>query len=258
MAKKGEVKHKDRVGEKFTTNEGYVAEIIEYRNSMDLDVKLCEGTVLKNLKYANLVKGAVRNPNHKSVYGIGYSGIGEYNSHKDGKIRKSYDVWHSLMRRCYWDKYHAREKSYKDVTVCEEWHNYQNFAKWFEENYNPETMQGWDLDKDIICPECKIYSPDTCCFVPLEINKFFCKSKESRLGLMVGVKRNHKGFQCRVFIDGVRLTSKTYKTQEEASLFYNTEKEKYAKKIAEKWRGTISDIIYDKLINYKVKQNGSL
>lgn len=253
MPKKGEILHIERTGEKFTICDGYEATIISYRKSTDLDVILNEGTIITNISYSNLRKGILKNPNHPSVYGVGYIGQGEYGTLINGKLSKAYDVWHSFLRRSYWKGYHASEKSYKDTTVCEAWKCFQTFAKWFYKNYNSETMKGWDLDKDILVKGNKIYSPKTCCFVPLEINKFFCKTKEGKLGLKVGVKINGSGFQCRVHINGERLTSKTFKTQEEAFFFYKTEKEEYAKVLAEKWKNLIPKEIYNKLIEYKVE-----
>ena len=41
-------------------------------------------------------------------------------------------------------------KNYLDVTVCEEWHNFQNFAKWFYENYYEISGEKMRLDKDIL------------------------------------------------------------------------------------------------------------
>ncbi len=247
---------KNRVGEVFTIRDGYKAEIIKYEGVKSITVKLSDGTIIENVSYGNLKIGSLINPNHRSVYGVGFMGQGVYTSQENNGLSKAYDRWHSLLRRSYWEGYHASDKSYKDVTVCEDWHNFQNFAKWFYENYNPEIMQDWQLDKDIICSECKIYSPETCCFVPSEINKFFCKSVNKSTNLPVGVNMNGTGFKAEVNIGG-KTIHKTFRKLEDAVNFYKTEKEKYAKKVAEKWKNIVSDIVYDKLINYKVKQNGS-
>jgi hypothetical protein len=54
--------------------------------------------------------------------------------------------------------------------VCNEWHNFQNFAEWFCKNYCDASMDKWQLDKDIIVPGNRVYSPETCCFVPNAVN----------------------------------------------------------------------------------------
>ncbi len=71
-------------------------------------------------------------------------------------------VWLGMMNRCY----SGKNKSYAAVTVCEEWHNFITFAKWYIEN----NIDGWCLDKDLLSNSYKMYSPSTCCFIPRIIN----------------------------------------------------------------------------------------
>ena len=53
-------------------------------------------------------------------------------------------------------------------------------------------MEGWQLDKDILIKGNKIYSPDTCCFVPSEINNLFVGCNKSRGSLPIGVTFNKR------------------------------------------------------------------
>ena len=71
-----------------------------------------------------------------------------------------------MIIRCYSNNYHQREPSYKECSVCEEWLNFQNFAKWWYINYFEEG----DLDKDLLVKDNKIYSPKYCCILPKQIN----------------------------------------------------------------------------------------
>lgn len=157
-----------RVGEKYITNQGYEIQIVAYRRRSDCDVVFLNSGLVVSSNYNVIKKGGVENPFHLSVFGVGCIGVGEYNP--KGKF---YETWRSILRRCYNKKFQEKQQTYKGVTVCEEWHNFQNFAKWMDENYNIETMLGFELDKDIICSVCKLYSPATCCFVPREINMLF-------------------------------------------------------------------------------------
>lgn len=61
-------------------------------------------------------------------------------------------------------------RSYADVVVSLEFLNFQKFATWYYRQ--PGCMEkGWHLDKDLLSmPGKRIYSPDTCCFLPSEIN----------------------------------------------------------------------------------------
>ena len=102
-----------------------------------------------------------------------------------------YQRYYNMLSRCY----NKKAKHYScygaiGVTVCEEWKCFQTFLSWCISNREPH-MQDWQIDKDILCPDCKIYSPETCAFVPQEINKLFTNTKNSSLSTGLTLK---KGF----------------------------------------------------------------
>jgi hypothetical protein len=237
---------KNRVGEKHITNEGYEIEIIEYFSSFNLTIQFKDKTVLKNIQYGYIVRGSIKNPNHRSVYGVGYFGVGVYNGVKHVKI---YQTWHDILKRCYSEKKQKRNPSYIGVLVAEEWHNFQVFAKWFEEN----SIDNFELDKDILCKDCKTYSPQTCCFVPQEINKIFIRSEKTRGNFPIGVHKLENGYVSRININGKRIYLGYFNTPEEAFHAYKTEKEKYIKEVADKWKYQITEQVYNALINYTVE-----
>ena len=105
-------------------------------------------------------RGGVKDKLLPSVYGAGYLGDGEYKPYADGRNTKAYAVWNSVLQRCYDANCHEQHPTYKECIVCEEWLNFQVFAKWFEENY----IEGCDLDKDIKVKGNKTYSPEFCKF----------------------------------------------------------------------------------------------
>lgn len=248
--KEGSIKKPEsRLGKKFTTNQGTEGEIIAYRSATDIDFLFDSGSIVENITYGNLKKGTIFDPLTPSVFGVGYLGIGDY-SRKNSTL--CYTKWVSIIRRCYYEGYHANQKCYKDVTVCKEWHDFQNFAKWFQDNYNATTMKGWELDKDIICKDCKQYSPETCCFIPQEINKFFTvKPKKSKLPL--GVYKQFNKYKTNISMGKGKRQVTSFDRLEDAILHYNTTKNKYGVTLAEKWKDKISDIIYNKLVSYKLE-----
>ena len=76
-----------------------------------------------------------------------------------------------MYNRCYSKAFQESHPWYKGCTVCDEWldpeHGLGRFAKWCNENYYIVEGEGTtQLDKDILIPGNKIYSPDTCIFVP--------------------------------------------------------------------------------------------
>ena len=157
-----------------------------------------------------------------------------------------------MIYRCYSEKSQERHPTYKDVTVCEEWHNFQNFAEWMEDNYDPEIMQGWQLDKDILFKGNKIYSPDTCRLVPAEINDTL-KNVKVHNNILVGVSYNIKNNNYRTWLPRNKKGKRNFKTPEEAFQRYKTTREEYIKEVADKYKGQISNEIYQAMYNYQVE-----
>lgn len=191
-----------------------------------------------------------------AVCGVGFLGEGVYKSYiGKGKLTKPYAVWADMLKRGYNSGYKQNHPTYKDVTVCTEWHNFQNFAEWFYENYNSEIMKGWTLDKDIICKDCKVYSPETCCFVPQEINKLFLFTKQNKGLYPTGVSfsKQNKKFLAKIKKHNKSYNLGYYITPEEAFEVYKTAKEKHIKEIAEEWKNLISNKVYEILITYKIQ-----
>lgn len=244
-----------RVGEKHITNQGYELEIIEYFNAKNCTVKFGENQIVKNKIYTSIKKGSVDNPYHKSVFSIGYVGVGEYPLRENGRPSKSYSNWAGMLQRCYDDKNQEKYPTYKDCYVTEEWHNFQNFAEWYYNNWKSHMDKGWCLDKDILIKGNKIYSPETCCFVPSEINNLFVKSNNSRGEYPIGVHFDKEKLK---FIAQIRRNNKptflgTFDIPEEAFQDYKTAKEEYIKEIADKWKGQISEQVYQSMYKYQVE-----
>lgn len=235
------MKKTDRTGEKHITNQGYEVEIIQYNTPTDCIIMFNDkyNTIIKR-EYAYIKKGMIKNPNHVTIYGIGFMGQGIYNSIKDSK---AFIKWVNILRRC--SSYNT-QISYAGVKVNEKWYNFQNFAQWFYQNYNYDYMEKWHIDKDIICKDCRVYSPETCAFVPREINNLFTKREKCRGDLPIGVQKDKFGY--RTFVSGVKLKKSLYKTPEEAFSRYKLEKE-----VAEKWRDKIDLRIYQAMMDYEVK-----
>jgi hypothetical protein len=202
--------------------------------------------------YQCFCEGTIKNPRFPFLYGLGYVGDGVYKTKGFHKKTPYYVKWFNIFERCYNGVY----PSYKTVKVCEEWHNFQNFAKWYEENWKSDYMDNkWSLDKDILVKGNKIYSPETCCFVPQEINSLFIKLNSRRGEYPIGVYLSKNKKYISNFTKGKRVTMYlgTYNTPEEAFQVYKETKESYIKEIADKWKGQISDKVYEAMYNYKVE-----
>lgn len=103
------------------------------------------------------------------IYGIGYVKGSKDNPARIGSSSDmAYRVWYNMLTRCYKNGGHG---SYKNVVVCKEWHNYNNFREWYNSVVPKDVKQELHLDKDLFSEKGnKVYSPNTCCILPKEIN----------------------------------------------------------------------------------------
>lgn len=185
-------------------------------------------------------------PYTPSAYGIGYMGEGSYSSSENGIPTKCYKQWNSMLLRCYDEKHLVRYPTYRGCSVSEEWHNFQNFAKWYEKYY----IEGYALDKDILIKGNKVYGPTTCCFIPAEINSMF---KVYNRTYPTGVQKVGKKFRAYICTHVETINLGHFLTVEEAFNAYKIAKEKHIKIIAEKYRSVIDVRVYECLINYQIE-----
>lgn len=94
-----------------------------------------------------------------------------------------YRAWKSMLERCYSESCQKKHPTYYGCVVCKEWLTFSNFKSWME-------TQDWkekELDKDILIPGNKIYSPEACVFVDSITNTFVTKCDASRGEWPIGV-----------------------------------------------------------------------
>lgn len=158
------------IDECFVTNEGYNIQIIDYVDTKNVLIKFVDRPEIQIWStLQNIKNGQVKNPLHKSVYNIGYYGIGNYTARKNGIKTEEYIKWFSMFVRCYDDKYQLRQPTYIGCSVSDDFCNFQNFAEWYS-HYKYECKYPLEIDKDLLYEGNKIYSPKTCCLLPKEIN----------------------------------------------------------------------------------------
>ena len=251
----------DRTGERNINTFGSEMVIVECRGALDIDVYFPEyNWIAKGMRYDNFKKGNIKCPYERRVYGVGYLGEGKYKVYENGKNTKYYDAWHDMLNRCYSEKLHKKYPTYKDCKVCDEWHNFQNFGIWYKDNYYKIEDEKMHLDKDILIKGNKIYSPDTCIFVPQRINKLFTKCDKNRGNSVIGThhdKNNKYQANCRL-VNPKTGKSKNkylgiYDTELEAFEVYKYYKEKNIKEVADYFKEQIPQKLYDALYNYEVE-----
>ena len=182
----------------------------------------------------------------KLVWGVGVNDLG-YRVHvqewvtKDGgkRVRRTvfkcpyYTVWENMLQRCYNEKFLESNPSYVGTSVCNEWLYASEFKKWMEQ----QDWEGKSLDKDIIVPRSKLYSPDTCAFVLKATNNFVIASDASRGDYPIGVcLLKHTGRYrtfCQNPFTGEQEHLGYFSTPEEAHEAWRKRKHEIAQRVAE-------------------------
>lgn len=186
---------------------------------------------------------------NKLIFGVATNDSDPLIVKVDKYIRKAYHTWHNMIRRCY-DVTCCEFPLYSDCCVCDEWLLFSNFYKWWQQNY----VDGWDIDKDLLSYGNKIYSPQTCCFLPHEINTFITsKHRNKKDGLPKGVFKIQNGYYSSCYFNGSGNYLGYCDNINDAFQAYKTFKEKCVKELAEKWKSKLTERVYNALLNYKVK-----
>ena len=250
----------DRTGEENINNFGSKMIITGYRKNNDIDVYFPEyDWTAKNKQYSDFKNGKIKCPYERRIYGVGYLGEGKYKAYENGKNTRVYNVWHDMLKRCYDEKLHKKHLTYINCEICEEWYNFQNFAKWYEENYYEIEGERMHLDKDILVKGNKIYSPETCVFVPQTINVLFTKNDKNRGESIIGTSLQNGKYVARCsLINPETGESKgeylgRYDTQEKAFQVYKYYKEKNIKEVTDYFKKQIPQILYNALYDYEVE-----
>lgn len=261
----GAIRHKGSnlyIGSTFKTNSGWSGTIVSYKDPWNVEVLWQDGT--SSWEPASHIKlGSIKPLMQPSVEGVGYFGVGEFvpGLRKEGKKAdpRVYNMWVRMFSRCYnpTDMNKSRNAKYRDVHVDEDWHNFQNFAKWaykqtmiFEENV--------ELDKDLLSTSAKVYSKDTCCVVPSEINRFLIEQDIGTYGRgvhLIAPKTPNSvvGYVSKVNTGKGREYLGYFPLPSMAFAAYKKRKESYAKELAEKWKSRIDPRAYKALMNYTVE-----
>lgn len=250
----------DRIGEERLNNQGCLMKIVKYNDAHDIVVEFQDEYNTKvHTSYRWFLDGGVKNPYYPSVLGVGIIGT-KYPRSINCKNVKEYEAWRSMLERCFNKKTKEKYPTYKDVTCCKEWLNFENFYEWLHSQKNFDKWlnnKNWCLDKDIIIKNNKIYSPDTCCLVPQNINKLFVR-KNLKREFPIGIKKENNKFsaKCQNPFIGKAEYICMKDTKEEAFYFgYKPYKEAIIKKIAKEEydKGNITKQCYNAMMNYEVE-----
>ena len=237
-----------KIGEIRNNNSGTPMKIIDYKSTSDITVEfLDEYHYTKHTTYSNFVRGNVKNPYDRDLYGVGYFGVGKWKvKDETGKWSRVYLCWRHMLERCYHEKSSWQYPAYYGIcTVCEEWKCFQTFADWYKAR-EYDVNERLHLDKDIKHPGNTVYSPENCILVPQRLNAIFI-NKSNKRGLPNGIYRNRNKFTVKYNEKSLGV----YENINDAYLVYTKEKKKEIIKMANEYKGIIPNEVYDAVIAYE-------
>lgn len=255
--------YKQRIGSTKTNHQGCIMKVIDYIDNRNVIIEF-QDEFHEQVKstWSNFERGNIKNHYAPFVCGVGVVGT-KYPVTIDGQKTKEYTSWSAMITRCYTLTLSNGEnhyRRYEDVKVCDEWLLYENFYGWLhsQENFdNWIQLNNGAVDKDILVKGNKVYSPDTCCLVPDNVNALFLKADRIRGKYPIGVtyKRRDGVFEVQCRLNGKETYLGRRSTPEQGFLLYKEYKESYIKQVAQEEydKGNITKQCYEAMINYQVE-----
>ena len=248
-----DINYKDCVGNVYKSKSSGDFKIVKYNDSYNVEIQFLKTGYKTVVHLGHIRNGYVKDPYSPSVCGVGVTGT-KYQAKINGVITKEYDLWHSMLQRCYSDAYQKKQPTYEGCEVSDNFKSYEYFHEWCNKQIG-FSNQSWHLDKDLLIKGNKVYSEDSCIFIPSEINLLLVKNTASRGEHLIGVcwcKRD------KAFVAQVRKNKEKrehlglFNTEIEAFKAYKEAKESFIKEQANKWKSQIDERAYLALINYEV------
>ena len=249
-----DVSYKDCVGKVFKSLNSGDFKIVKYNDSYNVEIQFLKTGYEMVARLGHIKSGGVKDPYSPSVYGVGITGT-KYPSRVNGVLTKEYDLWTGMLRRCYSDALKKKYPTYIDCEVSDKFKSYEYFYEWCHKQIGFNSKD-WQLDKDLLVKGSKVYSENTCVFIPQEINLMLIKCDASRGEHLIGVcwHKKDNAFVAKVSkTKGKREYLGFFKTEIEAFNSYKQAKESFVKEQANKWKDEIDDRAYNALMNYQVE-----
>lgn len=149
-----------------------------------------------------------------------------------------------MLNRCYTSGANA----YTGCTVCPKWHDFQEFADWFASQPYANASDV-ELDKDILDPLNRVYSPEFCSLVPRLVNQMFRNTRSQRGRLPIGVKEGPrgKGFTARLSKYGKQVYLGKFGDIFSAFEAYQSAYSTYCSEVANEYEGKVDPRVIERL-----------
>ena len=244
-------------GQCFTTNSWGELKILQYVNSKYVVVKFINTGYECITQMDKILKGVVKDRMCPTVLGVGI--VGATKIQVNNEIPYVYNLWRGMLKRCYDLNFRKDHTTYKSSTVSDNFKYFPYFKEWCEAQigYNSvdENLKVFQLDKDILFKGNKLYSEDTCVFVPPEINKLLTHKRTNKGDYVIGVSfdRNLKKYVSKVNRNGKYEHLGVFSNEMDAFLAYKAAKESHIKYLANKWKDQIDYRVYEALMGWEIE-----
>ena len=228
--------------------------ILKYNNVRNVEIQFINTGYRKVAEMKEVRNGGIKDPYAPSVYGFGVLGT-KYLASINGVQTKEYKLWCCMLVRCYSDSFKKKQPTYEGCEVSENFKSYEYFYEWCNKQIGFGNKD-WHLDKDLLIKGNKVYSENTCVFLPKEVNSLLTKREALRGENLIGVSwsNTNKAFVAMVNKNKGKSEHLGYfKTEIEAFNTYKQAKEAFVKEQANKWKSQIDPRAYNALMNYQVE-----
>ena len=249
-----DVSYKDCVGKVCKSKSSGDFKILKYNDKKNVEIQFLKTGFETTVELGSIRNGGVKDRYLPSVYGVGVIGD-KYPSKVNGVLTKEYKLWTSMLVRCYSDNSKKRRPTYEGCEVSNNFKSYEYFYEWCNKQVG-FGVEGFELDKDLLIKGNKVYSEDSCVFIPTEINSLLVKRENMRGKYRIGVcwSKTANAFVSRVSRNkGMQEHLGVFNTELEAFNAYKQAKESFIKEQANKFKSQIDDRAYNALMNYTVE-----
>ena len=248
-----DVSRKDCVGKVCKSKSSGDFKILKYNDNANVEIQFINTGYETVARFGNIKSGNVKDRYLPSVYGVGVIGT-KYPTRVNGIHTKEYTLWVSMLQRCYSEAFKKKYLTYDVCGASENFKSFEYFYEWCQKQVGFGN-QDWQLDKDLLIEGNKVYSENTCVFIPSEVNLVLIKSDNIRGKHPIGVhwSNSNKAFVAKVKKNkGKQEHLGLFNTEIEAFNAYKKAKEAFVKEQANKWKDKIDIRAYEALMNYKV------
>lgn len=243
------------VGKVFENSKGEKYEVLEELSTARFKVKFINSGYETEINKINIEIGSIKDRltinKIKRSYGFDLS-QNKYDPDTGKTVKKlatlrgltkEYAIWSNMVGRCN----RGYAKLHEDFYTFDSWLRWAKNQKGFMCKDDKGNL--YQLDSDLFSSGVKTYSPETCVFLPKELN-CLCKPKVGRTKLPRGVSKfgsKDKPYRVSISLNKVTVNLGNYSTLEEAASVSKQARINRVNVLEEKYKCFVDSVVFDAL-----------